>query len=342
MKSGFIHVLEELLRSGRLGLKHLELRYNLSWYTEAEKEELFSFLGHLREYSQRKQPDEFSMAIIANPIFLEPGIRTQVLHIEKITSLDLEMDWQYKGSDDDERQHAYGAGGLGAWEDSDSDYTGPGDGLDDLDDEEGWPRPASDQPGALDGIRPSNLQMDTSQYNTRLAGILTHLLSQATNLRSLTIRSIRDNGRRYTDFRLSPPLKNLQTTIKNLPKLHTLTIQGKIFHPSFFIAPPDSARVVNYDGVLPNKWVGGFRECSFANVTHLKVKFREDVQERGKGCRDFRKRPVTYVKVSGLLRCDIEGFDTVAPDLGLCILRANRRLDELSKKNLSKDIEHPL
>lgn len=128
----------------------------VSWYTEAEKEELFSFLGHLREYSQRKQPDEFSMAIIANPIFLEPGIRTQVLHIEKITSLDLEMDWQYKGSDDDERQHAYGAGGLGAWEDSDSDYTGPGDGLDDLDDEEGWPRPASDQPGALDGIRPSN------------------------------------------------------------------------------------------------------------------------------------------------------------------------------------------
>ncbi|KAK6517612.1 hypothetical protein TWF281_004261 [Arthrobotrys megalospora] len=341
VRSSFIHILETLLASGKLNLKHLELRYNLSWHTDSEKEELFGFLRHVREYSRRKQPDEFSMAITANPIFLEPGMHIQVLDIEKITSFDLEMDWQYNGYETDERQHAYSSG-SGAWEDSDSDFTDPGDDAHGLDDDGEWPRTVSEQPNASEGLRPSNIQIDTSQYNTRLAGILTHLLSQAVNLKFLTIRSIRDGGRRYTDFKLSPPLKSLQTTIKSLPKLHTLTIQGKLFHPSFFIAPPESARVVNYDGVLSNRWLREFRECPFTNVTHLNVNFRKDNYERGKGCRDFRRRLVNYVQSSGLLRCDVEGFDTIAPDLGLCILRGNRGLDELSRKKLSKGADRPL
>ncbi|KAF3175512.1 hypothetical protein TWF751_003917 [Orbilia oligospora] len=340
-KSGLIHILGELLASGRLNLKHLELRYNLSWYTPSEEEELFGFLRRLREYSQRKQPDEFSMAVIANPIFLEPALHTKVLDIEKIASLDLEMDWQYKGSDNDEHQQVL-FGGLGGLEDSDSDHTDPGDDLDDLDDEELWPRPTSDQASVLDGTRSSNLQIDTSQYNTRLAEILNHLLSQTANLKSLTIRSLRDNGRKYTDFKLSPPLKNLQTTISNLPKLHTLTIQGKFFHPSFFVAPPDSARVVSYDGILSNKWLRGFRECSLKNVTHLNIKFRADIRERGKGCRDFRRRPINYIQAGGLLRCDIKGFDMVAPDLGECILRGNQGLHETSKKGISCEIDHSI
>ncbi|KAF3122762.1 hypothetical protein TWF594_002734 [Orbilia oligospora] len=340
-KSGLIHILGELLASGRPNLKHLELRYNLSWYTPSEEEELFGFLRRLREYSQRKQPDEFSMAIIANPIFLEPAPHTKVLDIEKIAFLDLEMDWQYKGSDNDEHQQVL-FGGLGGLEDSDSDHTDPGDDLDDLDNEELWPRPTSDQASVLDGTRSSNLQIDTSQYNTRLAEILNHLLSQTANLKSLTIRSLRDNGRKYTDFKLSPPLKNLQTTISNLPKLHTLTIQGKFFHPSFFVAPPDSARVVSYDGILSNKWLRGFRECSFKNVTHLNIKFRADIREKGKGCRDFRRRPINYIQARGLLRCDIEGFDMVAPDLGECILRGNQGLHETSKKGISCEIDHSI
>ncbi|KAK6510299.1 hypothetical protein TWF481_005016 [Arthrobotrys musiformis] len=338
VKSGFIHVLEDLLASGRLNLKRLELRYNLSWYTETEREELFGFLRRLREYSQRKQPDEFSMAIIANPIFLESGIHAQVLDMEKVTSLDLEMDWQYKGCGNDERQQIFDS----SWEDSDSDYTDHRDGLNDLDDEEIWPRPALDHHASADSTRPSNLEIDTSQYNTRLAGILTHLLSLTTNLKFLAIRSIRDSGKRYADFKLSPQLKVLQTTIKDLPRLHTLRIQGKLFHPSFFVTPPDSAKVVDYDAVLSNKWLRCFRECDFTNVTHLNIKFRKDVQGRGKGCRDFRRRPVDYVQVSGLLRCDIEGFDIVAPDLGVCILRSNGKLDGLSKKKLLNEVEHPL
>ncbi|KAK6499523.1 hypothetical protein TWF506_004153 [Arthrobotrys conoides] len=341
VKSGLIRVLGDLLASGKLNLKHLELRYNLSWYAASEEEELFGFLHQLREYSQRKQPDEFSMAVIANPIFLEPGLQAQVLDIEKITSLELEMDWQYKGSDNDERQQVFN-NSLGGLEDSDSGFADPGDDLDDPDDEEQWPHPTSDQPSETNGARLSNLQIDTSQYNTRLAGILTYLLSRTTNLKSLTIRSIRDNGRKYTDFKLSPPLKSLQTTIRNLPRLHTLKIQGKLFHPSFFIPPPDSTKSVSYDGILSNKWLRGFRECSFTNVTYLNIRFRKDVQERAKGCRDFRRRPLNYVQVKRLLMCNIEGSNTVAPDLGACILRGNRGLHEMSKRTLSSDRGRPL
>ncbi|KAK6338574.1 hypothetical protein TWF730_002637 [Orbilia blumenaviensis] len=338
VRSGFIHVLEELLKNGKLNLKHLDLRYNLSWHTDSEKEELFGFLRHLREYSQRRQPDEFSMAVTANPISLEPGLHIQILDIGKITSLDLEMDWWYGGSDNDERPHHHHiyTNGLIPGEESDSDFTDPGDSTGDLSDEEDWPCSTSDQPTALDGSRLTGLQIDTSQQNTRLAGILTHLLSQTTNLRFLTIRSIRDAGRQYTDFKLSPPLRSLQTTIKKLPRLHTLTIQGKFFHPSFFVAPPESAKVVSYDGLVSNRWLRGFRECQFTNVTHLKIKFRKDIQERGKGCRDFRRRPVNYVQVSGLLQCNIEGSDNIAPDLELCLLRANPQLGEMSKRTLSK------
>ncbi|KAK6352034.1 hypothetical protein TWF718_005183 [Orbilia javanica] len=342
VQSGLIHILEDLLASGKLDLKHLELRYNLSWHTDAEKEELFGFLRHLREYSQKKQPNEFSMALTANPISLEPALDANFLDMEKIITLELEVDWRYKDCDNDERQDVYIGAGPGVWEDSDSDHTDPGDSMDDLDDEEQWLRSTSDQPGALEGGCSPNLQVDTSQYNTRLAGIFTHLFSRTTDLQFLTIRSVCDSRRRYTDFKLSPPLKTLQSTIRNLPKLRTLEIRGKFFHPSFFIAPPDSARSVTYDGVLSNKWLRGFRECSFANVTHLNIKFAEGVPERMRGCRDFRKRSVNYVQVSGLLRCDIEGFDMMAPDLGVCIARGNQKLDEISKAGLLRGTGDPL
>ncbi|KAK6522682.1 hypothetical protein TWF281_002118 [Arthrobotrys megalospora] len=131
---------------------------------------------------------------------------------------------------------------------------------------------------------------DKSQYNTPLAENLSQLFSRTNHLRQLTLSGdARIQSRLYYNLDLSNALKGVQTAILGLHKLHTLTTRGKIFHPSFFIAPPINTRRVAYTGCISHSWIRQFQKCAFTNVTDL-TGMEQAISRKNKGLDSSSKR----------------------------------------------------
>ncbi|KAK6511542.1 hypothetical protein TWF481_000454 [Arthrobotrys musiformis] len=274
------------------------------------------FLTQLKEYSESKPPEQFSIILAT---YLDKEV-PRIIHIERITVLNLNI-----RSADLSRSR-----GVVLGDDSDA-YSDP--------------EPESDSEFSdASSYQDGTAYKDKTQFNTEIAERLTSLLSRCENLLTLTIHMNGiDNrpGARYVDLKLSPHLQDLQAAFYNLPKLRKLTFRSTLFHPSFFIAPPESTRTVNYEGLLSNRWFQSFKKCPFTNVKQLSIHINPDSYNQSLRCKpDFEPQPLGDIAVSSLTSFSYEETSSKVhiPDIIPCILRRNKNLDRTSKEKLLADI----
>ncbi|EPS36279.1 hypothetical protein H072_10219 [Dactylellina haptotyla CBS 200.50] len=107
---------------------------------------------------------------------------------------------------------------------------------------------------------------------------LTKLLSQLVNLRYFSWNTY---FCKYNVFKLaeakeiSDELKKLQNTFTNMRHLKTLVLSEFLFHPSFFLTPPESVRTLEIGGDLSPTWWRQFAACPFTELETLKIQSPE-------------------------------------------------------------------
>ncbi|KAK6334939.1 hypothetical protein TWF718_010379 [Orbilia javanica] len=307
-----------LLQRRELDLNCIELNFSISVDSEGQKEAVSWFLTHLREYSKSKSPDEFSIILTA-PLDV---VVARMIDIEKVSKLTLSIDWENSSGNINRPDQIF----IPVEEDTSDAY-------------------ASDDSDSGSESRRRMSYRDRAQFNTQLTERFTALLLRAVNLVSLTIcKSSRSGGSpRYVDLKLSKPLRDLQSAFYTLPKLRELSISDKFFHPSYFIAPPESARTVSYSGYFSSRWLQSFKKCPFTNVKRLSIKILKAFHGEGLWCRtDFEKQPLGDVAVTGLIECEIQDALNLAPDLSQCIIRRNKNLNNASKQQILRGISRKL
>ncbi|KAF3310281.1 hypothetical protein TWF173_009870 [Orbilia oligospora] len=319
-KSSLMSYIEAFMQQGILNLNCIELNFSISIGNEIEKEAISWFLTHLREYSKSKTPEEFSI-ILTSPLDV---VMARMIDVEKITELNLNINWT--NSSGNALQH--------------DNFDIPA-GQEDSDEYQHLePQPPSDGSRGSDAEFRRRGRRDRSQFNKQLTERLTALLLRASNLRSLTIRTVMTDSERsinirYVDLKLSKPLQTLQNAFYSLSKLRKLSLHDKFFHPSFFITPPDSATEVNYSGLFSNRWLQAFKKCPFTGVKKLSLHITRDVGNKKLWCHnDFNVSPLGDVAVSGLTECSIIDEMDTAPDLVQCIFRKNKNLSKASKQRV--------
>ncbi|KAK6522680.1 hypothetical protein TWF281_002116 [Arthrobotrys megalospora] len=188
------------------------------------------------------------------------------------------------------------------------------------------------------------VELDESYKNTDLSETLVSLLQEAPNIKHLFITSqdYKFRKRRYENLNTTESLRGLQDAFRGLSDLHTLSIDGKFFHPSFFIVPPESTRTVIYKGLLSDKWFREFCQCRLTNVTQLVVHVESTsgriyATKRGKIDFDPQLESVNDVKFTGLRDCKLElfGSNQYSNTLQHAILRRNRGLNKASRDKIS-------
>ncbi|KAK6357406.1 hypothetical protein TWF718_001718 [Orbilia javanica] len=100
--------------------------------------------------------------------------------------------------------------------------------------------------------------------------LLVRALQRTSHLKELWL----DGCRRAIDSEVPisqlPQLEQLQATIMDLKYLQTLTISGWVFHPSFFIVPPENVCKLVLHQTVSISWWRKFSQCPLTGVTHLR------------------------------------------------------------------------
>ncbi|KAK6360583.1 hypothetical protein TWF730_006722 [Orbilia blumenaviensis] len=193
--------------------------------------------------------------------------------------------------------------------------------------------------------------------------VLTQLLTEAVNLREL---SIFPESKRYGPgplSDLSEPLKELQAAVNGLKKLEALTIVagcqsdggGVFFHPSFFLSPPENCRSVKYGSTVSIAWWRKFAAHPFTGVEELTLCVRkmsprffgwmtegEDEEMVGRW-RTRNKIQLGSVALTGLKKLTLSGdrhaeLNGYPTDLETCIYIKNRGLDEEYRKKMREEV----
>ncbi|KAF3169831.1 hypothetical protein TWF225_004676 [Orbilia oligospora] len=200
---------------------------------------------------------------------------------------------------------------------------------------------------------------------------LTQLLSGAVNLRELCIQPESLRYEPGSIHSLAEPLKNLQTAFDGLKRLQKLVIgsvtyssdSAVFFHPSFFIAPPENCKTLQYGCTASIAWWRKFAAHPLPGVENLRLSLsqmtlissqwiddREDeeaLQQIIPGgpintqCRT--KFHIGDVAVRGLKKFtfDPEYYLDQATDpidLEACIYRRNKGLNEAHKKKIKEEV----
>ncbi|KAF3098987.1 hypothetical protein TWF706_006573 [Orbilia oligospora] len=217
-------------------------------------------------------------------------------------------------------------GSYGAYEDGDGD------------DDDGNANPINDyDSGSWSDANGGPISNDQSQLDTQTAESLANLLNRTSNLKVLSISTVKDfYRRRYRSLHLIYHLIILKDTIKFLQKLQTLEIRGKFFHPSFFITPPESCKKVVYEGLFSHEWFRRFVRCGFENVLYLRVRCRHNRQQTRRCETEFAPNKVLIkdVRVCGLKRCELRGVERITEGLEEALLRRNAGLEDYSRRRL--------
>ncbi|EGX47536.1 hypothetical protein AOL_s00083g345 [Orbilia oligospora ATCC 24927] len=200
---------------------------------------------------------------------------------------------------------------------------------------------------------------------------LTQLLSGAVNLKELWIRP---ESRRYEPgsiHSLTEPLKGLQTALDGLKRLEKLVIgpatypsdSAVFFHPSFFIAPPENCKTLQYGCTASIAWWRKFAAHPLPGVENLRLglspmtlignrwvddKEDEEVLQQlipGESI-SGRWRTKFYigdVAVRGLKKFTLDpeyyiDEATDPMDLEACIYRRNKGLNEAHRKKIKDEV----
>ncbi|KAK6527267.1 hypothetical protein TWF281_010455 [Arthrobotrys megalospora] len=104
----------------------------------------------------------------------------------------------------------------------------------------------------------------------RIAGFIS-VLNQMPNLEIFTWKVLNDHL--MIDRALSTSetaLTNLQAAFGNLHCLRRLDLDGYMFHPHFFLIPPESVKTLIIRGTLRPEWWQKFVSCPLSNVRSLR------------------------------------------------------------------------
>ncbi|KAK6504819.1 hypothetical protein TWF481_006756 [Arthrobotrys musiformis] len=249
MRDGLLRVLGDRIEEGGVAVRWVKVSVWGSYLETSDDPPtgIERFLKILKEYSEGRTTDDFSIILDANFItsisqWYKPKCSIfDLIDLEKVTSLDIQI---FLHDDDDE------AFQMTSSEDGDGDIE------DDADD------------GNTHGDR------ILESIAGKQATDLTALLTKTVNLR--TLKLVTDNE----DREYNPPpigrgvaslLNNLQTAFSSLKQLEWLYLRGEMFHPSFFITPPPKVRVLKIKCVVSVAWWRRFANAELKGVSELVI-----------------------------------------------------------------------
>ncbi|EGX43276.1 hypothetical protein AOL_s00215g12 [Orbilia oligospora ATCC 24927] len=339
VRSGLCAEVIRLLDDGGLELEGVELSYFNDRIDNPNRptQDGVTFLKKIREYSLKKGPEDFSLAVttVHNA---HAVMHLYTLPLQNITTLYLEMDWTITAPRrpyfDPPRTENFrffeNQGSYGAYEDGDGDDDG------------GNANPINDyDSGSWSDANGGPISNDQSQLDTQTAESLANLLNRTSSLKVLSISTVKEfYRRRYRSLHLIYHLITLKDTIKSLQRLQSLEIRGKFFHPSFFITPPESCKKVVYEGLFSHEWFRRFARCGFENVLYLRVRCRHNRQQTRRCEKEFAPNKVLIedVRVCGLKRCELKGVERITEGLEEALLRRNTGLEDYSRRRLESII----
>ncbi|KAK6520572.1 hypothetical protein TWF506_000825 [Arthrobotrys conoides] len=199
---------------------------------------------------------------------------------------------------------------------------------------------------------------------------LTQLLSGAVNLKELWIQPETNGYEPGPISELTEPLQNLQTAFDGLKRLRQLTIGSDeystgsaiFFHPSFFVAPPENCKVLQYGSTVSIGWWRKFAAHPLTKVEDLTLclspmtllsrrwidakedeeALEPDLSSQGQTDRKT-KLYIGDVAVRGLKVFTVgtayyENLVANPRDLEACIYRRNKGLDEAHELKLRDEV----
>ncbi|KAF3316399.1 hypothetical protein TWF173_002245 [Orbilia oligospora] len=190
-----------------------------------------------------------------------------------------------------------------------------------------------------DGYRPV---AETEERVPRRIQDITAILRKAINLRYFSWKA--ETERKYSFGYISEELKDLQEAFTSLQRLKTLKIENYLFHPSFFLKPPDSVQNLILNCVGSTEWWNDFSACPLTNVIDLR--FHRPLlsgnsysnELRGFLGNDDNLFPDT-IKIEKIAVRNLETFlcpsEAVPQELGFHILKGNPKLKPEYKLELS-------
>ncbi|KAK6532782.1 hypothetical protein TWF281_006958 [Arthrobotrys megalospora] len=164
---------------------------------------------------------------------------------------------------------------------------------------------------------------------------LTSVLARAINLTYFSWKAKTPTGKRCSISAISKDLEGLQAAFTNFKRLKSLKIEGYLFHPSFFVNPPNSVKNLVLNCITSAKWWQDFAACPLTGVRDLRFHSLADPgQDRSRDVEGFlsveESIPVHTIKLGRVAARDLEislcFLKPVPRDLGLCLLKSNPKL----------------
>ncbi|EGX50655.1 hypothetical protein AOL_s00075g81 [Orbilia oligospora ATCC 24927] len=102
---------------------------------------------------------------------------------------------------------------------------------------------------------------------------LTNLLQRLPSLKILYISGSENRCERVPTLvqPLLSELSQLQDTILGLKRVQSLHIYGPLFHPSFFVTPPENVKKLTFTRCFSWEWWRQFSQCPFSEVEELEL-----------------------------------------------------------------------
>ncbi|KAK6361820.1 hypothetical protein TWF730_005535 [Orbilia blumenaviensis] len=168
----------------------------------------------------------------------------------------------------------------------------------------------------------------------------TKVLKGSVNLTFLSWEGDAAVSRRCHISEIWGPLQKLQAAFAELRRLSELKIRRYLFHPSFFLTPPENVRALSLDCIASEDWWRSFATCPLTSVETLSINYITGC-DSSSGLRGFLKneRPIfNTIELGGVAVRSLKSFSCNRPqtniplDLKDCILCNNPELDLESRK----------
>ncbi|KAK6350942.1 hypothetical protein TWF718_004122 [Orbilia javanica] len=102
---------------------------------------------------------------------------------------------------------------------------------------------------------------------------LTLVLEESINLTQFSWEALAKRNARCEISTIDAQLQKLQTAVDGLRHLRNLRIHRYLFHPSFFLVPPENVRVLSLDCIASEDWWLKFASCPLSNVEILSINY---------------------------------------------------------------------
>ncbi|KAK6504336.1 hypothetical protein TWF506_002539 [Arthrobotrys conoides] len=191
---------------------------------------------------------------------------------------------------------------------------------------------------SIEGYRPGTEPEET--VSRRIKDI-TSILEKTIYLKYFSWKG--DTDRKYHIDSVSEELEDLQIAFNNLRDLESLRIENYLFHPSFFLKPPETVRSLVLNCLGSGQWWKGFAACPLTNVTDLRFHRAPAVTSYASELRGFfsadEDLSIDTITVEKVAVQSLEVFlchsNVVPQDLGRHILKGNPKLQRGYKLELT-------